>query len=408
MTGPEAQGALAGQRAAAAPVRVLLCDDSATVRAAMAGLLRGEPDLRVVGSAADGRQALSLIGSLPAWERPELVLLDLEMPVMDGMTVLPLLLGLAPPRPAVIVASALTQRGAAAAMAALRAGAVDYVPKPMAAGGGLRDPAFRDELLAKLRGWGRMGRNGGTSGAGAAAGRARGGPAAPAARLAQARAPGAAPPRAVAIGCSTGGPQALSTVIRRLGQRGPLPVPVLVVQHMPAGFTTMLADHLSRLGGPPCAEAETGETLQPGRVYLAPGDRHLLVETGPGGALVARLSDGPAENFCRPAVDPLLRSLVACCGARLLAAILTGMGQDGLVGCRGVAAAGGMVLAQDEASSVVWGMPGAVARAGLAHALLPPEALADRIQEALRGGADRRGAPAPPSRGLLAGVGGAA
>lgn len=402
MSGAQANGG------ASAPVRVLLCDDSATVRAAMAGLLRGEPDLRVVGSAADGRQALSLIGSLPAWERPELVLLDLEMPVMDGMTVLPLLLGLAPPRPAVIVASALTQRGAAAAMAALRAGAVDYVPKPMAAGGGLRDPAFRDELLAKLRGWGRMGRTG-LAGSGAmAAGQARGAAPAPGTRSAMPRPPGGAMPRAVAIGCSTGGPQALSTLVRRLGQGGALPVPVLVVQHMPAGFTTMLADHLSRLGGPACAEARSGETLLAGRVYLAPGDRHLLVEAGPGGVLVARLSDGPAENFCRPAVDPLLRSLVACCGPRLLATILTGMGQDGLVGCRAVAAAGGVVLAQDEASSVVWGMPGAVARAGLAQELLPPDALADRIQEALRGGADRRTAPARPPRRLLAGVGGAA
>jgi two-component system chemotaxis response regulator CheB len=158
-----------------------------------------------------------------------------------------------------------------------------------------------------------------------------------------------------------------------------------VVQHMPAGFTAMLADHLDRLGGPGCAEAQDGEALRPGRLYLAPGDRHLLAEALPDGALVARLSGGPAENFCRPAVDPMLRSLAALCGGRVLAVILTGMGQDGLAGCRAVATAGGTVLAQDEASSVVWGMPGAVARAGLARALLPPEALGEQIAAMVAG-----------------------
>ncbi len=156
----------------------------------------------------------------------------------------------------------------------------------------------------------------------------------------------------------------------------------------------MLADHLGRLGGPPAAEARDGETLRPGRLYVAPGDRHLLVEPQAGGVLLARLSDGPPENFCRPAIDPLLRSLVMACaggragGASLLAVILTGMGQDGLLGCRAVAEAGGTVLAQDEASSVVWGMPGAVARAGLAQPpLAPPEALGGRIAAALARGA---------------------
>ena len=374
MTPPAAAAGLAPappSGAGSPPVRVLLCDDSATVRAALAGLLAGEPDIRIVGHAANGRQALAEIGALVPSERPDLVLLDLEMPVMDGMTVLPLLLGLAPPRPAVIVASALTQRGAAAAMAALRAGAVDYVPKPSAASGGLRDPGFRAELLAKLRGWARVGRGNGMAERQA-----------PVLKVARPRG-AAGVPAAVAVGCSTGGPQALSLLVRRLGQGGALPVPMLVVQHMPAGFTAMLADHLGRIGGPPCAEAVDGEALLPGRIYLAPGNRHLLAEGGSGG-LVARLSGGPPENFCRPAVDPLLRSLAACCGGRLVAAILTGMGQDGLAGCRAVAAAGGLVLAQDEGSSVVWGMPGAVAKAGLAQALLPPAAIADQIHEALR------------------------
>lgn len=369
--------------AAQAPlVRILLCDDSVAVRSALARLLGSEADMRVVGTAGDGRQALARIAELASADRPDIVLLDLEMPVMDGMTLLPHLMRLPAPRPAVIVSSALTQRGAAAAMAALRAGAVDYVPKPSAASGGLRDDAFRAELLAKLRGWARMsrGRAAPRPAMAAAVPRQVAAPAAPILR------PGTAPPRVVAVGSSTGGPQALATLVRGLGAKGAVPVPMLVVQHMPAGFTAMLADHLARLGGPSCTEARDGEPLRPGHILVAPGDRHMLVETGAGDALRVKLSDGPAENFCRPAVDPLLRSLARACGARVLATILTGMGQDGLAGCRDVTAAGGTVLAQDEASSVVWGMPGAVARAGLARALLPPDALAARILEILRGG----------------------
>jgi two-component system chemotaxis response regulator CheB len=356
------------------PVRVLVCDDSATVRGALTRLLGTAGDIAVVGSAGDGRQALARISALPPAERPEVVLLDLEMPVMDGMTTLPQLMALPAPRPAVIVASALTQRGAAAAMAAIRAGAVDYVPKPSAAGGGLRDAAFQAELVAKIRGWGRMGRD---RGAGAAP-RSAPAPARPRTRIGT--------PRVVAIGSSTGGPQALSALIRGLGGAQAVTVPFLVVQHMPPGFTAMLADHLGQLGGPPCAEARDGETLRAGRVYVAPGARHLLVAPGPDKGLVARLSDGPPENFCRPAVDPLLRSLAAPGIGPVLAVILTGMGHDGLAGCRAILAAGGAVLAQDEASSVVWGMPGAVARAGLAAALLPPAGLAAEILAALRPG----------------------
>jgi len=447
---------------AAAPVRVMLCDDSATVRGALARMLRTDSAIRIVAQVGDGRAALA---ALPE-ARPEVVLLDLEMPVMDGMTALPLLLRQpAELRPVVIVASALTQRGAAAAMAALRAGAADYLPKPSASSGGVADPVFQAELVAKVKGWARLRRrwrmpaaplpDGAIPGAPSGPARPERVPLTPAAsgsaspgairrpiagrpeptssgraalhRLARSepaavpgparwptaragivpppggvardtpirrqRAPeGAAPtiaaprtaPRVVVIGASTGGPQALAALVRRL-PAAPT-VPVLVVQHMPAGFTAMLADHLSRLGGPPAAEAREGEVLRPGRLYLAPGDRHLLVEAGADGALLARLSDAPAENFCRPAVDPLLRSLVAACGGeRVLAVVLTGMGQDGLAGCRAVAAAGGQVLAQDEASSVVWGMPGAVARAGLAQVVAPPEILAERIAAALPG-----------------------
>jgi two-component system chemotaxis response regulator CheB len=344
-------------------VTVLLCDDSAAVRAAFSRVIARDPALRVLGQAADGAAA---VAAVEAGARPDVVLLDLEMPVMDGLTALPLLLR-ASPRSSVIVASALSQRGAAATMAALRAGAVDYMPKPSARAGGIADGAFQAELLAKVKGWARMRR------------RAPAAPASPpqaALRL-------AGPPRAVAIGSSTGGPQALAALVAAIAR--PLPVPVLAAQHMPAGFTAMLAEHLDRIGPTRCAEARDGETLLPGRLYLAPGDRHLLAEAGAGG-LVARLSSAPPENYCRPAADPLLRSLAGACRGRVLAAILTGMGQDGLEGCRAVVAAGGTVLAQDEASSVVWGMPGAVARAGLAAALLPPGEMGARIAS-LAGGA---------------------
>jgi two-component system chemotaxis response regulator CheB len=341
----------------------MLCDDSATARAILRRLLESEAGIRVVHQAANGRDALDALAAA----RPDVVLLDLEMPVMDGMTALPLILKAAP-QAAVIVASALTQRGAKAAIAALAAGAADYVPKPQGSAGGAADPVFKGELIAKVRGWARMKRQEKAAPARAPLLRPPPPPVRP-------PGPARGRPALVAIGSSTGGPQALATLVKRLPR---LPVPVVVVQHMPAGFTTMLAEHLDRMGPHRCAEAKDGEALAAGRIHLAPGDHHLLVEAAAGG-LRARITSGPPENFCRPAVDPMLRSAVGAVGGRLLAVILTGMGHDGLEGCRGVVAAGGTVLAQDEASSVVWGMPGAVARAGLPQLLAPPEALAERI-----------------------------
>jgi two-component system chemotaxis response regulator CheB len=350
-----------------ATIRVALCDDSAVARGALKRLLTQDPLIRVGAEYGDGRQAVAALGAMPPAERPQVLLLDLEMPVMDGLTALPLILRAAPGLQ-VIVASALSQKGATATMAALRAGAVDYIPKPAASQGGIGDPRFGEELRAKVAGWARM-RARPTPRAAVALSR----PAITLARSAAARAPR---PRIIAIGSSTGGPQALAALVGALTR--PPPVPIVVVQHMPAGFTTLLADHLHRLNRLPCAEAKDGDTLLPGQLYLAPGDRHLLVKEA-GAGLVAQLSDGPPENFCRPAVDPLLRSLMACCGGRVAAAILTGMGQDGLEGARGLVKAGGTLLAQDEASSVVWGMPGAVARAGLASVLAPPEDIAARL-----------------------------
>lgn len=444
-------GARSGAPSPGRAVRVMICDDSQTVRGILAGLLSADPEIEVVSRVGDGQQALDAL----AEARPDVVLLDLEMPVLDGLAALPRLLR-ADPRLAVIVASAVTQRGAAEAMSALRAGASDYIPKPGAGRGGASDPVFRAELLEKVKGWARMRRRTAALAAAPATPVSAAAPVAPSAvpvnpvppstpvvepvpstarvlqpataapppkptapapsifkpapstqrNAARVSAPGAATasetqppslPRAgkaagapslLAIGSSTGGPQALAAFLRSLN--GAPAVPTVIVQHMPAGFTAMLADHLDRLGSLRVAEARDGEILQNGRAYVAPGDKHLIVERGAGG-LTARLRDDPPEHFCRPAVDPMLRSAQRACEGRVLAVILTGMGQDGLEGCRSLVAAGGTVLAQDEASSVVWGMPGAVARAGLAREVLPPERLGPRVSAMLNGVATEAG-----------------
>ena len=344
------------------PARVMICDDSAVIRGAIARLLEADPGVKVVARVADGQAAVAELKRTPA----DVIVLDIEMPVMDGLTALPKLLEV-DPGVRVIMASTLTTRGADIALRALRLGAADYVPKPSAMGVA-GDESFKRELLEKVKGLARLRR-------GAAAGAAGGTSANIALRPA-----GTLPPRLLAIGSSTGGPQALFGLVQGLGAK--MPVPVVLTQHMPASFTPILAAHLAKLGPLPCAEARDGEPLLPGRLYLAPGDKHLLVEGG-AGMLHARLSSDPPENFCRPAVDPMLRSANAACGGRVLVAMLTGMGHDGLAGTRAVIEAGGTAIAQDEASSVVWGMPGAIARAGLCHAVLPLARIAPRLLELL-------------------------
>lgn len=341
-------------------VRVVICDDSVVIRAALTRMLESDPQIHVVARASNGQAALDALSRC----RADIVMLDVEMPVMDGLTALPLILRAAPGI-RVIMASTLTQRGADIALRALRDGAADYVPKPSARD--IEADGFRRELIAKVKGHARV----------------RAGVAAPAGAIA-CRAAGKEP-RLLAIASSTGGPRALFEFAQSLSGKGRLPVPVVITQHMPPTFTPILADHLGRAGNLPCAEAKDGEMLLPGKIHVAPGDRHLLVHrAGPG--LQARLSDGPPENFCRPAADPMLRSAAATCDGRVLAVVLTGMGQDGLLGTRAVIEAGGTALAQDEASSVVWGMPGSVAKAGLCHAVLPVGRLAARTLELLGAG----------------------
>jgi two-component system chemotaxis response regulator CheB len=341
--------------------RILICDDSVVIRGALARMLESDPMIRVAARAANGRAAIDVVKR----EAIDVVLLDIEMPEMDGLTALPLLLR-ADPGLRIIMASTLTMRGADIAMQALRLGAADYIPKPSVAAIG--DDSFRRELLAKIKGLARQ--------------RHRATPVAVAPLRIPLR-PGVQQPLALlAIGSSTGGPQALFTLFQGLPTA--LPVPVILTQHMPPTFTPILAEHIARISSMPCAELQDGAPLRPGHIHVAPGDRHLIVEGRPG-SLIGRLSDSPPENFCRPAVDPMLRSAAAACGGRVLVVMLTGMGHDGLAGTRAVVEAGGMALAQDEASSVVWGMPGAVAQAGLCQAVLPIGAIAGRVSDLVRG-----------------------
>jgi two-component system chemotaxis response regulator CheB len=339
----------------------MICDDSLVILGAIARMLASDPDIEVVAKVGNGRAAIEEL----ARTKVDVAVLDIEMPVLDGMAALPLLLK-ADPGLRVVMASTLTTRGADIAMRALRLGAADYVPKPSSVGFG-GDEAFRKEIVEKVKGLARLRR--GSSAASRPPPPLRPRPAA----LRQ--------PRLLAIGSSTGGPQALFTLFQGLGKT--LPVPVVLTQHMPPAFTPILAEHITKLGRIPCAEARDGETLALGRAYLAPGNRHLLVEAA-GADLRARLCDSPPENFCRPSVDPMLRSASRACGGQVIVAMLTGMGHDGLAGTRDVVGAGGTAVAQDEATSVVWGMPGAVAQAGLCHAVLPLPAIAPKLQDLLR------------------------
>jgi two-component system chemotaxis response regulator CheB len=338
--------------------RVMVCDDSVAIRGAVARILESDPAVKVVAKVANGQLAIEELKRT----RTDVLVLDIEMPVMDGLTALPLLLRV-DPTVRIVMASTLTTRGADIAMRALRLGAADYVPKPSTIGT-VGDERFQKELLAKVKGLVRQ--------------RQR----APSTAVVQpARPAPLTPPRLLAIGSSTGGPQALFTLVQGLGRQ--IGVPVVLTQHMPPTFTPILADHINRLGGLPCAEAKDGEMLTNGRIYLAPGDKHLVVE-GRAGAMRARLTNDPPENFCRPSVDPMLRSACVAADGRVLVAMLTGMGHDGLAGTRQIVEAGGCAIAQDEATSIVWGMPGAIAQAGLCHAILPLPAIAGKLRDILK------------------------
>lgn len=348
-------------------VRALVVDDSVVVRRTVANVLGEADDVEVVGTASDGRLGLRRIAELS----PDVVTLDVEMPGMNGLETLEHIRRDYPQLP-VIMYSTLTERGARETFDALSLGAVDYATKPT--GATTREEAaqqVRQNLLPLVRLWGRrkVVRPGSRPASRPVATAEPVATAAPGVE-APARPPAApsGPVELVTIGVSTGGPDALAAMVPTLPAS--LAVPVAVVQHMPPVFTAMLAQRLHQISPLTVSEAVDGEQARPGHVYIAPGGRHLEVRRGAGG-LVLTLSDAAPENSCRPAVDVLFRTATAATSGRLLAVVLTGMGQDGLEGARLVRAAGGPVLAQDEETSVVWGMPGYVARAGLATGVLP-------------------------------------
>ncbi|MGH7036037.1 MAG: protein-glutamate methylesterase/protein-glutamine glutaminase [Stellaceae bacterium] len=344
------------------PCRVLLCDDSAAVRGFYRRALESDPGIAVVASAGNGQAAIEAL----AQHEVDVVVLDIEMPVMDGLTALPRLLA-AKPGVKVLVVSGLTPRGADISYKALVAGAAECVLKPGTADASAARE-FQRDLIAKVR-------------ALAAARRdplLRAAPPKPDTRALKLAPAHAAPVRAIAIIASTGGPAALLRLIPEL--KDGLTQPIFITQHMPRSFTTTLAEHLSRVAGRPAAEAIDGEVVRDGRIYVAPGDWHMVVEASRPPKL--HLVQSPPVNFCRPSADPMLHSLAKVYGANLLCAVLTGMGSDGLAGAGQVVASGGTVIAQDQATSVVWGMPGVVANAGLCSAILPLEAIGAYIRKA--------------------------
>lgn len=345
--------------------RVLVVDDSVLMRTTISHVLGSDPELEVAGVAANGRIALAKMAQL----RPDVVTLDFEMPEMDGMQTLAALQAAYPSVP-VIMLSSLTMSGAAETLEALSRGASDYVAKPK---GG--DPAsaldvLASELIPKIK----------IHAARRSPHPARAAAAPPPAAGVK-MGKGAAAATAVCIGTSTGGPNALSEVLRVLPAG--LPVPVLIVQHMPPMFTRLLAERLTAQCALPVQEGAEGMRVEPGQGYLAPGGFHMEVRRDGRGEWI-HLHENPPENSCRPAVDVLFRSAAAVYGRELLAVVLTGMGQDGMRGCQAVKAAGGAVLVQDEATSVVWGMPRAVYEAGLQDAVFPLGEMGGEILGRLR------------------------
>ena len=350
------------------PIRVLIVDDSAVMRSLLKLVLSSEPAIALAGCSGDGHSALESIERL----NPDLVLLDIEMPGLNGLEVLHRLRSSGRRLP-IIMCSTLTRRGAAITLEALAAGAADYVTKPAAQNGiteavaslkqvlipkilALCPPAERDSRTPAVH----------TDKP-------------PAAIIA------APAPSIVVIGISTGGPAALEQMLPAFP--ADFSVPLLIVQHMPALFTSLLAERLDRRCALAVREATQGAAIAPGTAWIAKGDWHLELVSRPlqGAAGVQnrtghlRLTQSAAENNCRPSVDVLFRSVAAIYGPGTLAVVMTGMGSDGLDGCRAVHAAGGTVLVQDRSSSAVWGMPGAVAEAGLAHRIVPLAAMANEI-----------------------------
>jgi two-component system chemotaxis response regulator CheB len=359
----------------------MVVDDSVVIRGMISRWIGAEPDMEVAASLRTGLDAVNQIERI----NPDVAVLDIEMPELDGISALPQLL--AKKRDLIIImASTLTRRNAEISFKALSLGASDYIPKPESTREAAAADIFHHDLIQKIRHLGAKVRR-----TAPASGHASP-PLAPLHAREAACRPAAAPvahaplmrrsfsmlaPRVLLIGSSTGGPQALMSLVTEIG-----PVidrfPVLITQHMPPTFTTILAEHLARSSRRPAREAIDGEVVKAGQIYLAPGGRHMRVVRHGADAAIA-LDDGPPVNFCKPAVDPLFTSAIDVWQGGIMSVILTGMGSDGMRGGKDIVAAGGSVIAQDEATSVVWGMPGAAAHAGICAAILPLNQIAPKL-----------------------------
>jgi two-component system, chemotaxis family, protein-glutamate methylesterase/glutaminase len=371
------------QPAREAKLRVMVVDDSVVIRGLISRWVNAEADMEVVASLRTGLDAVNQLERI----KPDVAVLDIEMPELDGISALPQLL--AKKRDLIVImASTLTLRNAEISFKALSLGASDYIPKPESTREASAAEIFHHDLIQKIRAFGAKLRRARPAIASPSLA-----PALPAEKLsarpalahpALLRRPfGTQTPRVLVVGSSTGGPQALMTLVTELG-----PVidrcPVLITQHMPPTFTTILAEHLARSSRRPAHEGIDGEPVKPGTIYLAPGGRHMRVVRRGAEAAIA-LDDGPPVNFCKPAVDPLFASAIDVWQGGVLAVILTGMGSDGMRGGKEIVAAGGSVIAQDEATSVVWGMPGAAANAGICAAILPLNQIAQKVVRVFSG-----------------------
>jgi two-component system chemotaxis response regulator CheB len=359
-------------------MRVMVVDDSVVIRGMISRWIDAEADMKVVASLRTGLDAVNQLERI----NPDVAVLDIEMPELDGISALPQLL--AKKRDLIIImASTLTRRNAEISFKALSLGASDYIPKPESTREAAAADIFHHDLIQKIRHLGAKVRRSSVASPPAQAHDRVRGPLTKPALAPQAQTPplrrpfSTLAPRVLLIGSSTGGPQALMSLVTEIG-----PVidrfPVLITQHMPPTFTTILAEHLARSSRRPAHEAVDGEIVKPGRIYLAPGGRHMKVGRHGSEAHIV-LDDGAPVNFCKPAVDPLFTSAIDVWQGGIMSVILTGMGSDGMRGGREIVAAGGSVIAQDEATSVVWGMPGAAANAGICAAVLPLNQIAPKL-----------------------------
>lgn len=348
--------------APAGTVRVMVVDDSLTVRTVFSRMIDREADLAIVSQASSAEQALTMLRSTQV----DVILLDLEMPGMGGLEALPSILATATGAQ-VLVVSSLTTDGAEATLSALQMGAADTMLKPRP--GGFND-SYRAGLLAKIRALG---------------GKAPQPPiAAPPALAVPVRRPLAKAPHVIAIGASTGGIHALNLFLRRLPAN--LELPILITQHLPESFIPVFARQMETAANRPAVLADEGTLIKRGQIVIAPGNGHMIVRRR-GAALITGLAYHPVKSGCRPSVDTMFETLADACDGHVAAVLLSGMGRDGTEGAERIAAAGGGVYAQDEATCAVWGMPRAVVERGIACAVCPPEGLADKVAAAAVAGA---------------------